>query len=189
MINNHIKPALEKVKGFNTINIKPAFLKMKGYSTVNNRSTLSDAVIASVGVFICMFFIFELTKYTHSLWFIASFGASSMLVMTAWNAPVGQPRNIIGSHLIASFIGLATLHLFGTSPMMMSLALCCTIFCMLMTRTFHPPACGDPIIIMVSGYSWGFLFQPVLIGVIIIVAFGLVMNNLHPKRKYPLYWW
>lgn len=169
--------------------IKPALQKIKGQKTINNRTTMSDALIASVGVFVCMFTIFELTKYTDSLWFIASFSASSMLVMTAWNAPVGQPRNVIGSHLIASFIAIAIMNLFGSSPVMMSLALCCTIFCMLMTRTFHPPACGDPVIIMVSGYSWGFLVHPVLIGVIIIVVFGLIINNLHPKRKYPLYWW
>ena len=173
----------------NNQHIKPVPQKMKRHNTVNNRTTLSDAIIASVGVFVCMFTIFELTQYTDSLWFIASFSASSMLVMTAWNAPVGQPRNVIGSHLIASFIAIAILNLFGSSPVMMSLALCCTIFCMLMTRTFHPPACGDPIIIMMSGYSWGFLFHPVLIGAIIIVIFGLIINNLHPKRKYPLYWW
>ena len=169
--------------------IKPALDKMKGQKTINNRSTMSDALIASVGVFVCMFTIFKLTQYTHSLWFIASFSASSMLVMTAWNAPVGQPRNVIGSHLIASVIAITILNLFGSSPVMMSLALCCTIFCMLMTRTFHPPACGNPVIIMMSGYSWEFLFHPVLIGVIIIVVFGLIINNLHPRRKYPLYWW
>ncbi|HWK23510.1 MAG TPA: HPP family protein [Ureibacillus sp.] len=170
--------------------IKPYLQKMRGQQKIiNNRSTIQDAMIASLGVFISMFFIFELTNYTKSLWFIASFAASSMLVMTAWNAPVGQPRNVIGSHLIASFFGVLILNLFGSSPVMMSLALCCTIFCMLMTRTFHPPACGDPIIIMMSGYSWGFLFHPVLIGAVIIVIFGLILNNLHPRRKYPLYWW
>lgn len=162
---------------------------MRGHNTVNSRTTIQDALIASIGVFVCMFTIFELTNFTDSLWFIASFGASSMLVMTAWNAPVGQPRNVIGSHLIASFIAIVIMNLFGSSPVMMSLALCCTIFCMLMTRTFHPPACGDPIIIMISGYSWGFIFHPVLIGAIIIVVFGLIINNLHPKRKYPMYWW
>lgn len=175
MINNH--------------DIKPMFQKIRGHHTSNNRTTFSDAAIASVGVFICMFTIFELTKYTDSLWFIASFGASSMLVMTAWNAPVGQPRNVIGSHLIASFIAIAVMNLFGSSPLMMSFALCCTIFCMLMTRTFHPPACGNPIIIIMGGYSWEFMLQPILIGAITIVIFGLVLNNLHPKRKYPLYWW
>lgn len=173
----------------NNQQIKPVLQKMRGHNTVNSRTTIQDALIASVGVFVCMFTIFELTNFTDSIWFIASFGASSMLVMTAWNAPVGQPRNVIGSHLIASFIAIVIMNLFGSSPVMMSLALCCTIFCMLMTRTFHPPACGDPIIIMMSGYSWGFIFHPVLMGTITIVLFGLIINNLHPKRKYPLYWW
>jgi len=173
----------------NNNEIKTVLQKMRGQETVNNRTTVSDAMIASVGVFVSMFTIFELTQYTNSLWFIASFSASSMLVMTAWNAPVGQPRNVIGSHLIASIIALTFLDLFGSSPVTMSMALCCTIFCMLMTRTFHPPACGNPIIIMMSGYSWGFIIHPVLIGAIIIVIFGLILNNLHPRRKYPLYWW
>ncbi|RHW35787.1 HPP family protein [Lysinibacillus yapensis] len=169
--------------------IRAFFKKIRGYPQTNNRSTLSDALIASIGAFICMLTIVQLTEYTHSLWFIASFGASSMLVMTAWNAPVGQPRNVIGSHLIASFISVGILQLFGSSPLTMSLALCITIFCMLMTRTFHPPACGDTIIIMINAYSWSFLVEPVLMGTIVIVAFGLIINNLHPRRKYPLYWW
>lgn len=169
--------------------LKSFIQKLRGYSHTNNRTTLSDALIASFGAFICMLTIFQLTEYTHSPWFVASFGASSMLVMTAWNAPVGQPRNVIGSHLIASCISIGVLQLFGSSPITMSLALCCAIFCMLMTKTFHPPACGDTIIIMMNAYSWSFLIQPVLIGTLVIVAFGLLINNVHPRRKYPLYWW
>ncbi len=161
---------------------------MKGYSKTNFRTTFSDALIASIGAFVCVLPVFMLTEYTNSLWFIASFGASIMLAITAWNAPVGQPRNIIGSYLIASIISISLLH-FGSTPLMISLALCLTIFFMLMTRTFHPPACGNTIIIMVGNYSWDFLFHPVLSGTVMIVLFALIINNLHPKRKYPMYWW
>ncbi|SOC10800.1 HPP family protein [Ureibacillus xyleni] len=163
--------------------------KMSGYSKGNSRTSFSDAMIASMGAFFCVLPVFILTEYTNSIWFIASFGASIMLVIAAWNAPVGQPRNVIGSYLIASIISLTLSSQFGSTPFIISLALCLTIFFMLIARTFHPPACGNTIIIMMGNYSWEFIFHPVLIGTIIIVLFGLIINNLHPKRKYPMYWW
>lgn len=180
-----------KAKGKYVVNegyFKQYIEKMKGYDKVHIHLSISDALMASVGAFICMLTILELTQFTDSLFFIASFGASSMLVFATWNAPVGQPRNIIGSHLISSSISLLILQFFGSTPITISLALCCSIFLIMMTETFHPPACGNPIFIMVGGYGWDFLFQPILIGTIIIVIFGLIFNNLHPKRRYPMYW-
>ncbi|MCP1143388.1 HPP family protein [Lysinibacillus endophyticus] len=169
--------------------LKTLISKMTGYSKSNSRTSVSDAMIAAVGAFCCVLPVFVLTEYTNSIWFIASFGASIMLVIAAWNAPVGQPRNVIGSYLIASIISLTISTQFGSSPILISLALCLTIFFMLLARTFHPPACGNTIIIMMGDYGWDFIFHPVLLGTIIIVIFALIINNLHPKRKYPMYWW
>ena len=104
------------------------------------------------------------------------------------NAPLSQPRNIIGGHFISSFIGLVFYSLFGTSMLSIISAVSVTIFCMAIMGIIHPPAGANPIIIILGGYSWSYLITPVLIGAVIIVVTGLLINNLRSTRKYPVYW-
>lgn len=47
----------------------------------------------------------------------------------------------------------------------------------------HPPAGANPIIIILGGYGWSYLLTPVLIGAVIIVFFGLLINNLREKEN------
>lgn len=47
---------------------------------------------------------------TSAIWFMAPFGASCVLAFGIWNAPFSQPRNIIGGHIVSTFVGLATYH-------------------------------------------------------------------------------
>lgn len=161
---------------------------MKGGGKIANSFNLSDSIVAVVGTFITIFVLLELTEMTQFPWMIGSFGASTILVFVAWNAPVGQPRSVIGGHLISSFLGILIFQLMGNSPLAISIAICLSLFCMLMTKTFHPPAGSDPLIIMVSQASWGFILSPLLIGLAIILLSSLVINNFHPKRNYPDYW-
>ncbi|MFB7157757.1 HPP family protein [Lysinibacillus sp. NPDC056232] len=63
-----------------------------------------------------------------------------------------------------------------------------TIFLMALLGIIHPPAGANPIIIILGGYGWNYLVMPVLIGALIIVFFGLMINNLRETRKYPLFW-
>jgi CBS-domain-containing membrane protein len=61
---------------------------------------------------------------------------------------------------------------------------------MVATKTVHPPAGATallPIISNITDYTWVIL--PVFVGTLIIVAVGLLYNNLWKKRKYPAWWW
>lgn len=107
----------------------------------------------------------------------------------AWNAPFSQPRNIIGGHFISGFIGISFYSLFGSHPMVISLAVGVTIFLMMLTKTVHPPAGGNPIIIILNGYGWDYLISPIAIGSIIIIFYAVILNNIRQNRHYPLYWW
>lgn len=80
-----------------------------------------------------------LTLWTSNLWIIAPFGASCVLAFGFWDAPLSQPRNIIGGHLISALTGLAMLHLFGDSMWVMAAAVGLAIAFMMLTKTSHPP--------------------------------------------------
>ncbi|MGE7696019.1 HPP family protein [Lysinibacillus sp. NPDC094177] len=168
--------------------IKTYIFKMKGGGHAPSRTNFADAITGAIGGLICIFVLLWLTNYTGAPWLMASLGGSCVLVFVVWNAPLSQPRNIIGGHLISAFIGLIMYSLLGTSIVSISLGVGLTIFLMSLLGIIHPPAGANPIIIILGGYGWNYLVMPVLIGALIIVFFGLVINNLRETRKYPLFW-
>jgi CBS-domain-containing membrane protein len=119
---------------------------------------------------------------------LGSFGASCVLLFSFPDNPFSQPRNVIGGHFISSLTGLAFLTLCGSSWWSMALALASAIALMHATRTVHPPAGSNPVIIMLALPGWGFLLMPTLLGSSIIVAVALAFNNIGKDRRYPKYW-
>lgn len=171
-----------------SIEVTDFLAKMKG----TGRSTLKvdpfSALIGGIGGFVTISILSLLTLWTSNLWIIAPFGASCVLAFGFWDAPLSQPRNIIGGHLISALTGLAMLHLFGDSMWVMAAAVGLAIAFMMLTKTSHPPAGADPIAVILAGSGWSFLFTPVLTGSITIVAMALLINNLDKKRRYPSFW-
>lgn len=162
--------------------------KMRGGERAPSRTNFADAATGAFGGLVCISLLLYLTNYTGAPWLMASLGGSCVLVFVVWNAPLSQPRNIIGGHFISAFIGLSMYSLFGTSTLSIALAVALTIFCMAFTGVIHPPAGANPIIIILGGYGWSYLVTPVLIGAVLIVAMGLLINNLRGTRKYPMFW-
>ncbi|MDZ5607980.1 HPP family protein [Bacillus pseudomycoides] len=147
-----------------------------------------DSLVALIGGFSSIAILSYLTQLTDTLWLMAPFGASCVLAFGIWNAPFSQPRNIIGGHLISTCIGITAYKLFGSDPWVLALAVGLAIACMMLSKTTHPPAGADPIVVILAGSSWDYLITPVLTGAIIIVVVALLVNNLQKDRKYPTFW-
>jgi CBS-domain-containing membrane protein len=67
-------------------------------------------------------------------------------------------------------------------------ALACAKSLMHLTRTVHPPAGSNPIIVMLSVPDWSFLMTPTLCGSPMLEAVALVFNNWERDSRYPRYW-
>ncbi|AAO08004.1 membrane protein [Vibrio vulnificus CMCP6] len=59
----------------------------------------------------------------------------------------------------------------------MALASGLAVSAMLLTKTTHPPAGANPLLIMMTGQNWYFLLTPVLLGAVIIVVIGKGMQK------------
>tara|TARA_B100000530_G_scaffold334197_1_gene283605 strand:- start:673 stop:891 length:219 start_codon:yes stop_codon:yes gene_type:complete len=57
---------------------------------------------------------------------------------------------------------------------------------MIALNVTHPPAGGNPVIVIIGSVSLDYLINPILIGSIIILIFGIILNRLILKKKYPL---
>lgn len=151
-------------------------------------STFKDILFAFVGSFIAIIIIGYLTKNYNNLLVMGSFGASCVLLFGFPKSPFSQPRNVVLGHFLSSLTGLFFLHFVGNDYISMALALATAIALMMTTKTVHPPAGSNPLIIFLLGANWDYLIFPTLIGSVVLVIVSLFYNNLHKNRIYPQYW-
>lgn len=147
------------------------------------------SIFSGIGGTIAIGVIAYLTKEMNMPLIMAPFGATCVLAFGVPDSPLAQPRNIIGGHLLATTIGLLCLTFLGTAWYSLAIGVGAAIGLMLLTKTTHPPAGADPLVIILAGANWSFLINPVLTGSIIITVIALLFNNMSKKRKYPKYWW
>jgi CBS-domain-containing membrane protein len=126
-----------------------------------------------------------------------SFGASAVILYDAYQSPLAQPRNVLGSYLISSFIGICTrlvCNQIGLPQYLSgSFAVALAILGMNLTRTVHPPGGACALIAVIGGrpiWRLGFGFILTSLGAaFIMLMVALLGNNLLPQRRYPQYWW
>ena len=119
---------------------------------------------------------------------LGTFAASSLLVFAYPDAPFSQPRHVLLGHLIGSACGLTAVHCLSGwwAP---AVAVGAAIALMKLTRTMHPPACSNPLILGALPHaSWTFLLFPTLTGAGLIVLVALLYHNLRRDARWPKYW-
>lgn len=168
--------------------VKQYFSKMRGGEASPSRPSLGDIAWSWLGGMLAIAAVGWLSVVTDQPLIMAPFGASAVILFAIPTLPAAQPRNVIGGHLVAAVVGLIALELFGNTWWAMALGVGTAIALMLATRTVHPPAGANPILIAFSDADWSFLWMPAGVGAVVMVFVALVFNNLAPERRYPLYW-
>jgi CBS-domain-containing membrane protein len=145
-------------------------------------------LLGGLGGFLAICALALLGRQLEVTLLLGSFGASCVLIFGYPQAPFAQPVNVIGGHAICTVIGLAALHWLGPQPWVLALAVGCSIAAMMATRTVHPPAGSNPVIVFLGHSGWGLLFLPVVSGAVLLVLIGWLYNNAVRKTPYPHYW-
>lgn len=117
------------------------------------------------------------------------FATSIVLVLGSPEVEAAQPRALIGGHLLASLVGLVLLQLAGPQPWAAALAVGLAMVAMHLTRTFHPPAGIDPLLIVVNNMPWSFLVLPVAAGAVALAMFAYVWHLAVRRFDWPTRWW
>jgi len=126
-------------------------------------------------------------KTEFGVFLIASFGSTMVLLYGYPESPFAQPKNIFFGHLLTSVVGIFFLYLFPLPLyVLIPLAVGFGVCLMIMFNLTHPPAGGNPIIVIMGSVSLDYIISPVIIGSIILIIFGIVLNRLILKKKYPL---
>ncbi len=141
------------------------------------------------GIF-SIFTIGVLTALTYKtelgIFIIASFGSSMVLLFGYPESPFAQPKNVFFGHLLTALVGMFFLY-FIPLPLfiIIPLAVGFGVGLMIMFNVTHPPAGGNPIIVIIGSVSIDYLLTPVISGSIIIIIFAIILNRLILKKKYP----
>ena len=125
-------------------------------------------------------------KTEFGIFLIASFGSSMVLLFGYPESPFAQPKNVFFVHVLTALVGIIFLHfvplpLYIIIPMAVGFGVCL----MILFNVTHPPAGGNPIIVIIGGVSIEYLLSPVISGSIIIIIFAIILNRLILKKKYP----
>ena len=146
---------------------------------------------ASLAGIFSAFTIGILTLITYKtelgLFLAASFGSSMVLLYGYPESPFAQPKNIFFGHLITALTGVIFVN-FIQLPifMIIPIAVGFGIFLMIILDVVHPPAGGNPIMVIIGSASFDYLFSPIITGTIIILLFGVILNKYILKKNYPL---
>jgi CBS-domain-containing membrane protein len=117
------------------------------------------------------------------------FATSIVLVMGSPEVEAAQPRALVGGHIVATIVGLAVLSVAGPEPWAAALAVGLSIAAMHLTRTFHPPAGIDPLVVVVNNMPWSFVVLPVAVGAALLALFAFVWHLLVRRYTWPTRWW
>ena len=125
-------------------------------------------------------------KTDFGIFLLASFGSSMVLLYGYPESPFAQPKNVFFGHLVTAFTGLIVLHfiplpIYLTIPLAVGLG----VGLMILLNITHPPAGGNPIIVIIGGVSYEYLLSPVITGSLIIIVFAIIINRFILKKPYP----
>ena len=125
-------------------------------------------------------------KTEYGVFLLASFGSSMVLLYGYPESPFAQPKNVFFGHLITAITGLFFLN-FVPLPIYINIPLAVGfgVGLMILLNVTHPPAGGNPIIVIIGSVSFDYLFSPVITGSIIIIVFAIIINRFILKKSYP----
>ena len=125
-------------------------------------------------------------KTSYGIFLIASFGSTMVLLYGYPESPFAQPKNIILGHFLTALIGIVFLN-FVPLPIFLNIPLAVGfgVMFMILLKVTHPPAGGNPIIVIIGSVSYDYLINPIILGALIVILFGVVLNRFVLRKKYP----
>ena len=125
-------------------------------------------------------------KTEFGIFLVASFGSSMVLLYGYPESPFAQPKNVFFGHLVTAIVGMFFLYLIPLPLfIIIPLAVGFGVGLMILLNVTHPPAGGNPIIVIMGSVSLDYLLSPIISGSIIILVFAIIINKFILKKSYP----
>ena len=148
---------------------------------------LNQSLIAGLFSIITIGILTLLTYKTEfGIFLVASFGSSMVLLYGYSVSPFALPKNVFFGHLVTAIVGMFFLYLIPLPLfIIIPLAVGFGVGLMILLNVTHPPAGGNPIIVIMGSVSLDYLLSPIISGSIIILVFAIIINRFILKKSYP----
>lgn len=162
--------------------------------SVSQREHWISAAGGLVGMLAVLWISHVLLSVQGAVVTVASMGASAVLLFAAPHGALSQPWPVVGGHVISAIIGVACANWLGQdSVLAASTAVALSIAAMYGTRSLHPPGGATALLAVMGGdtvhaLGYGYVFSPVLLNVLLMLAVAVVFNYPFPWRRYPQCW-
>ena len=125
-------------------------------------------------------------KSTLGYFIAGSFGSSMVLLFGFPESPFAQPKNVFFGHLITALVGVVFVN-YIPLPIYINIAIAVGIgiFLMILFNVVHPPAGGNPIMVIIGSASYDYLINPIIFGCIIILLLAILINKYLLQKNYP----
>ena len=149
---------------------------------------LKQSLLAGLFSIITIGILTFLTYRTEfGIFLLASFGSSMVLLYGYPESPFAQPKNVFFGHLVTTIVGLLFLNfiplpIFLTIPLAVGFG----VGLMILLNVTHPPAGGNPIMVIIGSASYDYLINPIIFGCIIILLLAILINKYLLQKNYPL---
>ena len=152
-----------------------------------------ESLLSGVGGFFAIYVVYvaagHLLGNGHIL-FVVSMGAAAMLMFAVPHSPMAQPWAFIVGNLISAALGVTIARWVPDPAFGAALAVGASIVAMQLLRCLHPPASATALTAVIGGQSitdlgYSYLWTPVLLNVLILLAITMIFNWPFAWRRYP----
>ena len=154
----------------------------------------TERLVSTLGGALVIAGIFIITRATlgptGTLLIVPSMGASAVLLFAVPHGALSQPWNVFGGHIISAIIGVTCAMVIPGEIIAASLAVGLSVGAMHYLRCIHPPGGATALAAVIGGETthalgYQFVFTPIMINVLVMLAVAVVFNYLFPWRRYP----
>lgn len=154
-----------------------------------------ERLVSAVGGFIAIFLVaatshFALAENGAHFLIVASMGASAVLLFGVPHGALSQPWPLVGGHAISALIGVACGMTIANDYIAAPLAVGLAIGAMHYARCMHPPGGATALSAVIGGpgvhaLGFGYVLNPVLTNVVVMLAVAIAFNYPFAWRRYP----
>jgi CBS-domain-containing membrane protein len=148
-----------------------------------------DMIWSAIGATIAITLALLLAADRNSPFLLFSLGGSTVFLFVLTETEAAQPRALLGGHIGGALIGILCYQTFGDALWVSVTAVVVTMMFMVVTRTIHPPAGANPLIMVHHHAGFLSLLNPVGAGVLTLFIVAMVWSRFRPGKKYPMRWW
>ena len=137
--------------------------------------------IRAVGCAVALAFLGVLYTFYDLPLLIASFGSTAITLFALPKAPAAKPYNTVVGQFSAAIIGWLSQFALGTTWYACAVAVTVSMLVMVVLNCVHPPGGATALTAVLTPQDWTFVFAPILVGVLFLVAVAYVTNKACDK--------